>query len=808
MADNITTKDFLNPDEELKVKYLAQTGFFAGFTAEQLREIASEFQWQSYAKGTDVLKQGQKVPYFYVVAEGRLASLLEKEKVEALPLAVFEPGSAFGEIALLTGRPAASTFRCLEDCLLLALDSMNFALLLVRWPSLNQKLIEKLSSRLQMANDFLFEAKYKEYLRSAMQLSQYQERFLGVWGGKGITLSINAKIEEMAKKPENLLIIGENGTGRQMLAWFIHKRIFGEKAPFVAIKGSHFEQQWGQSIGNLLTLIEGGTLLIKEINLLPPEAQRDLAEKFKERTSKCLLLGTVYSEAERESLTKELQDCFPQKYLIKPLRERKRDINVIAQAVLEKLAAKHNRKVPKLDHESIRLLLSHNYRQQNMTELIQIIERAFALTKGDVISIEHIFFGPTAQRTGKAINLLAWSPLKKLLQKGLFVSALQGITAGLLIFLILLFLVRPDLPFTLAVLPFVWGLWWPALVILSPLIGRVWCTVCPFASIMNFFQKYLHWDRPVPTFLKKYDYLVISFLFLLVFWVEIITEMRQNPLKTGLLLLTLLAGAIIFGLIFSRHTWCKNICPLGGLVGTASIGSILEIRSDPNICLNKCTTLDCYVGTTETKGCPMFQHLPYLDNNLDCKLCFNCVRNCPNDSVQLNLRFPAREVWHLVRVNQGFVIFVGVSLAMLLPVIYFESVRADWPVTAWRLYFSIAYWASAVLAGILTWFLAKPYKTKAASNRIKLTYALIPLVLAGHVMYQLNYLPGLDRFTVGLLVESAPGQMATWYVPLTQVVQILALLIGLLLTAFTAFMVWQTAHKKTGARQEAPNVSK
>jgi len=806
MANNTSTTDFVNMDEELKVKYLAQTNFFAGFTAEQLREIASEFQWQTYARGTEILKQGQKVLYFYVVAEGRLASLLEKEKVEAMQLTVYEPGSAFGEIALLTGKPAASTVRCLEDCRLLALDSMQFALLLLRWPNLNRKLIEKLSSRLRMASDFLFEAKYKEYLRSAMQLSQYQDRFYGVWGGKGITLSINSKIEEMAKKPENFLIIGENGTGREMLAWFLHKRLYGEKAPFVAVKGSHFEQQWGQSISSLIALIDGGTLLIKEINLLPPEAQRDLAKHLKEQTPRCLLLGTVYSEAERETLTAELQDCFPQKYLLKPLRERKRDINAIAQAVLEKLAAKHNRKVPRLDHESTRLLLSHNYRQENMTELIQIIERAFALTKGDIISIEHIFFGPTAKRTGKATNLLAWSPLKKLLQKGLFVTLVQGITAILFILLILLLLVGSDLPFTLTILPFVWGLWWPALVILSPLVGRIWCTVCPFASIMNFFQKYLHWDRPVPAFLKKYDYLLITFFFLLVFWVEIITEMRQDPFKTGLLLLALLLGAIIFGLIFARHTWCKNLCPLGGLVGTASIGSILEVRADPNICLNKCTTLDCYVGTSKTAGCPMFQHLPYLDNNLDCKLCFNCVRNCPNDSVQLNLRFPAREVWHLVRVNQGFAIFIGVSLAMLLPVIYFESVRSVWPENSWLLYFSIAYWASAVLAGMLTWFVVRPFRTKAASTRIKLTFALIPLVLAGHVMYQLDFLPVFDRFTVGLLIESASGQISTWYLPFIQVAQILALLIGLLLTSFTVIMVWQTAVKKTETKQETSNV--
>jgi len=668
----------------------------------------------------------------------------------------------------------------------------------VRWPNLNQKIIEKLSGRLSTANDFLWQAKYKEFLRSAMQLSQYKEKFYGIWGGKGTTQSINAKIQELSINPENLLITGESGTGRQMMAWFIHKSLFGETAPFVVINGRHFDQEWGESFNSLLNLIEDGTLLIKGLDLLSTKAQFNLAQCLRTEEIQCFVVGTTISE--QNQLIPELYKCFNQRFRIKPLRERKRDIPIIAQGVLEDLAHRHKREVPVLDHESTRLLLSHNYRQENTTELIQVIERAFSLAKNDIISIEHIFFGPTAQKAGKTFNLLSWQPLKEIIRKGKFIFAIRGLTSFLFVLIILHLLFRPHLPIAVDVFTIVWGLWWPALVIISPFIGRIWCTVCPFSTIMEFVQKYIHWNRPVPDILKKYDYLFITFLFLLIFWIEVVTGMRFNPMHTGILLVIILLFAILVGIIFTRHTWCKNLCPLGGLVGTASIGSMLEVRADTNICLNKCTTLDCYVGSEKAPGCPMSQHLPYLDNNLDCKLCFNCVKNCPNDSVQLNIRIPAQEVWHLVRVNQGFSIFIGVTLAILIPINYFETVQNLWPQNLWQLWFSISYWVTALTAGILTWLVVRPYKTKAASKRVKLIFASIPLLLAGHIMYQLYFVPGFDTLFLGFGTQTASGQIEGFYLPLYIVGQILAGIIGLMLTTFSMIMVLLHSKQKRSAK--------
>ncbi|WP_353733632.1 4Fe-4S binding protein [Syntrophothermus sp.] len=128
-------------------------------------------------------------------------------------------------------------------------------------------------------------------------------------------------------------------------------------------------------------------------------------------------------------------------------------------------------------------------------------------------------------------------------------------------------------------------------------------------------QDGLRLNRPVPELLKKYDYLLVTFLFLLIFWVEEITDMHHSSGATGFLLLAILIGAVVTAVIFQRQTWCRHICPLGGMVGVCSLAAPLELRSNTEVCMNKCTSHSCYKGTDEAPGCPVFQHVPFIDNN-------------------------------------------------------------------------------------------------------------------------------------------------------------------------------------------------
>ncbi|HBW35175.1 cyclic nucleotide-binding domain-containing protein [Desulfosporosinus sp. BICA1-9] len=793
-----------------KVYNLSNIELFSNLSSPELAELASEFQWENYDLGSEIITQGQEKHSFYILIKGKTDVMVKKEGQRLWRVRTLGPGDTFGAFSLLNGKASEITILCQEECQVLALGAESFARMLLRWPKLYQTFIGRLTEDLNEANLILSEAKYKDILRSTLQLTQYKDKFYGLWGGARTTGEVERKLEELAHPKGHLLLTGERGTGRQMMAWYVHQRQSGTDAPFVVVDGRRFDQQWRDLItepdsqedstafhdSNLFDIAEGGTLFIREINLISAHTQLKLAQALNLQKNKCFVIGCLNTEPDDMGriIIPELRECFAHTYEITPLRMRKRDIPILAQGFLEKLAQKNQRNVPTINQEAIKLLLSHHYNQGNVSELIQVIERAFYIADQDVIGLEQVFIGPTSKQNGKTLNLLAWPKLEKLLKSGMLIMWLRRATVVGFSALIILLLVSPEIAVSTKIFALVWGLWWPALAIISPFLGRLWCTVCPFSAIMDFVQKRFHKSRPMPEFLIKYDFFLVSFLFLFIFWIEVITGMRYNPSYTALLLISIQVTAILISILFPRHTWCRHLCPLGGFIGTASIGSMLEVRADATVCLNKCTTFECYVGKGSVPGCPMSQHLPFLDNNLDCKLCFNCVRNCPNGSVQVNLRLAGREVWHLVRVNQGYVFFIGVMLAILIPLNYFELIQRIWP-THWTVWFSLLFWGSGIAGGILAWLIAKPFKTKAASLRVKLVFGLTPIVLAGHIMYQVDFIPGIRSLLLGGGYITAAG-LQTFYLPATGLAQGIAVAFGLVLTGVTVAILLMRTKKK------------
>lgn len=788
-----------------KLQVLAKVELLSELNRQELNELAADFEWQTFSRGSFIIQQGEERHRFYVLVAGKAEAVFKKKGVSTLAVNTFGPGDAFGEISLFLRKPATVAIRCIEDCTALVLDGEHFAHMLVRWPKLYQGFIEKFSNRLNQVNLGLWEERHKEFLRSGLRLNQLKYKFYDLWGSPKTTREIEKSIDELAQTSEHLLLIGERGTGQQMMAWHISRHQFGEKAPFIVLDGRELDQQWGDltfetshnNPGNLahgsglLEIAEGGTLFIRDINHISPRAQLKLAAALVSGEVNCRIIGSLSKEPQNLTvrLTPALLKHFTKSYTFTPLRERKRDIPVLANGILAKLAKLHNRSVPSLNQEATKLLLSLSFRQGNTSELIKIIERAFFLTEGDVIGLEHLFFGPVAEKNEGTFNLISVDWIKGLVVKGIFPLWFQRLFFAGFISTVIILLWAPSPLITSLGMTISWKIWWPAMVVSAFIFGRLWCGVCPFSYGMELVQKVAHFDRPVPNFLKKYDYLITTVAFVFIFWLEAVTNMRMNRVYTGLWIMTIMMAACFVGIWFNRHTWCRHICPLGGFVGIASINSMLEVRSDTDICLNKCTSHECYRGTKQVQGCPMSQFAPFLDSNLDCKFCLRCVRTCPNNAVKVNLRLPAREIWHLLRVNQGFVIFIGVALAILAPITYFEPFHNIWPNGVWLFWFSLSYWGTALFAGLLTWLIVSPYKTKGATLRVKLVFACIPMVVAGYIAYQLHFAPGAHTLLLGFASTASGTTKDFFMVPALRVGQIIGSFLGLLLSGVALIMV-------------------
>lgn len=132
--------------------FLSKVDLLSELSLQELEEIAGDFEWLEYPQGAEIIRRGQEGHWFYILTEGNAEVLIDKKGLNPMKVDAFIPGDIFGEISLITGKPADSTVRCTDKCKVLALNSEHFARMLVRWPKLYETLLHKVSQRLSLVN--------------------------------------------------------------------------------------------------------------------------------------------------------------------------------------------------------------------------------------------------------------------------------------------------------------------------------------------------------------------------------------------------------------------------------------------------------------------------------------------------------------------------------------------------------------------------------------------------------------------------------------------------------------------------------
>jgi polyferredoxin len=193
----------------------------------------------------------------------------------------------------------------------------------------------------------------------------------------------------------------------------------------------------------------------------------------------------------------------------------------------------------------------------------------------------------------------------------------------------------------------VWILWWTLLMLfMVPVIGRLWCMVCPFPLFGDWLQRgklvgvgrhrSLGLNKRWPNALRNLWPLVL--LFFVATWFSGFFTVR--PFATFLLLAIIIGLATIIALIYGRRTFCLFVCPVSGFQGLYSNFSLAEVRvKDPEICKNH-NPKTCVTGSEKGYGCPWME-LPFdMNRNTYCGLCTECIKTCPYDNMVFNLRPP------------------------------------------------------------------------------------------------------------------------------------------------------------------------
>jgi formate hydrogenlyase transcriptional activator len=226
-------------------------------------------------------------------------------------------------------------------------------------------------------------------------------------------------VEQVAATDATVLIAGETGTGKELIARAIHQRSHRAKGPLVKfncaaipetlLASELFGHERGAFTGAIdrrkgrFEQAQGGTLFLDEIGELPPELQVMLLRVLQEREFERLggddtihvdvriiaatnrdLMEDVRAGRFRSDLYYRL-NVFPLR--LPPLRERPEDIPLLAAHFAAKHGERFGRAISRIDRRSMKLLESHHW-PGNVRELENVIERAIILSRDGVLRVE------------------------------------------------------------------------------------------------------------------------------------------------------------------------------------------------------------------------------------------------------------------------------------------------------------------------------------------------------------------------------------------------------------------------------------
>lgn len=246
-------------------------------------------------------------------------------------------------------------------------------------------------------------------------------KFSELVGGAPQMHGIFKMIEDVAPSTASILILGETGTGKELVANALHYRSDRACMPFIALhcaalsegvlESELFGHEKGAFTGAIQSrkgrfeLADGGTIFLDEVGEMSLKVQVKLLRVLEkgefERVGgeKTIKVDVRLIAATNRNLEKEVaegrfrEDLFYRLNVITihlpPLRERKEDIPVLSHFFVVKYAKKYKKEIHGFTPRAMEALCAHQW-QGNVRELENIIERAIVLCKGTTITEEHL----------------------------------------------------------------------------------------------------------------------------------------------------------------------------------------------------------------------------------------------------------------------------------------------------------------------------------------------------------------------------------------------------------------------------------
>jgi DNA-binding NtrC family response regulator len=228
-------------------------------------------------------------------------------------------------------------------------------------------------------------------------------------------------VARLARIPSPVLILGESGSGKELVARDLHQLGPHSAAPFIAINSAAlpehlieselFGHERGAFTGASATrrgafeAAERGTLFLDEIGELPGAAQAKLLRVLEERRvtrlggSRAVAIEARVVAATNRDLDAEVksgrfrEDLYYRLNVhvirVPPLRERLEDVPELAGRFVTAVCQRFGMRPKRLSPAAVELLRVHDWRRNNVRELRNVIERMIIAADGDVVRADH-----------------------------------------------------------------------------------------------------------------------------------------------------------------------------------------------------------------------------------------------------------------------------------------------------------------------------------------------------------------------------------------------------------------------------------
>lgn len=283
----------------------------------------------------------------------------------------------------------------------------------------NEKLLSTLQSGVAFRRS---KAKVRELQQKQKLLrSDIDRQFDKMLGKTGVMQDLFSTIQKVAKTDANVMITGENGTGKELVAREIHRQSKRSDEVFVTIDLSTLNENLFESelFGHIkgaftdakesrtgkMQMASGGTLFLDEIGNLSVSLQSKLLTVLQNReiipvgSNRTIPIDVRLISATNKDLEQLIREYLFREDLfyriktihihIPPLRERREDITLLAEYFLKLFSDKYEKPLLRFNSEAIDLLKLHGW-PGNVRELKHTIEKAVILTENNQLKPEDL----------------------------------------------------------------------------------------------------------------------------------------------------------------------------------------------------------------------------------------------------------------------------------------------------------------------------------------------------------------------------------------------------------------------------------